>query len=219
MPRSDSPNGELMMRRATRKTMNSDDERIGVGGLAVQVEAEIVEDRPHLHALQAVGAAGEPARAVRRLVQQQAHAERDHDQGEMAEARDDEARSVADDPGHRRADQQPGDRLAPAGLRDEAGRIGPEPEERRMAERHDPGIAQNEIEREREQRRDGDLAREHEVVREQPERQQRGEPEHDLDRMPARLRLQIGVRRGQRVVTAITASRTGRPAATSAARP
>ena len=70
-----------------------------------------------------------------------------------------------------------------------------------MAERHDAGIAEDEIEREREQRRDGDLARQHEIVREQEERQQGREPERDLDRVPARLALQIAMRRVCAAVT------------------
>ena len=87
MPRSDRPNGELIMRRVDQEHEEQHDQRIGVGGVAVEIEAEGAEERPDLHALQAVGAAGEPARAVGRLVQQQAQAERDHDQREMAEAR------------------------------------------------------------------------------------------------------------------------------------
>ena len=71
--------------------------------------------------------------------------------------------SIADQAGDRRRDQQARERLAPAGLGDEPGGIGAEAEERGMAERDDAGIAEDQIEREREQRRDGDLARERQI--------------------------------------------------------
>ena len=69
-----------------------------------------------LHALQAVGAAGEPARAVGGFEQQEAEAERDHDQREMPEARDDEAHQIAEQARRDAGDQQPGQRLAPAAI-------------------------------------------------------------------------------------------------------
>ena len=104
---------------------------------------------------------------------------RDHDQGEVPEAGDDEARGIAGEAGDRGPDQQADERLAPAVLGDDAGRVGAEPEEGGMAERDDARIAEDQVEREREQGGDGDLAREHEMVREQQERQQRGGPERD----------------------------------------
>jgi hypothetical protein len=193
-------------------------ERIGVADVAPEIEREVSEQRPHPHALQAIGAAGEPMRAVRSLGEQQAEAERDHDQGEMAEARDDEAREIAEQPGRGAGDQEPGQRLAPAPLRDQARGIGAEAEEGRMAERHDASVAEDEVEREREQRRDGDLARQLQVARGDPERQQRGEPERDLDRAPTRLRDEVLIGIGDsRDRHRLSAFRTGRPAATSTA--
>ena len=99
MPRSDRPNGELISAAAHQEQQEQHDQRVPVGGVAVEVELEHAEQRPHVHALQAVGAAGQPARAVGGLQQQQAEAERDHDQREMPEARDDEAHQVAEQPG------------------------------------------------------------------------------------------------------------------------
>ena len=175
------------------------DQRVPVGGVAVEIEPEQAEQRPHPHALQAVGAAGEPARAVGGLEQQEPEAERDHDQRQMAEARDDEAHQ------HSRAgprqcprSSKPGERLAPAALGDEARGVGAEAEERGVAERDDAGVAEDQIERQREQRGDRDLARQHQIVRRHHERQQRREPEHDLDGAPADLRFQMLVRAGDR---------------------
>src|SRR5688572_7560911 len=65
--------------------------------------------------------------------------------------------------------------------------IGADPEERSMAERDDAGVAEDEVERQREQRGDRDLACEREIVRRDDERQERGEPEDDLQRPPADL--------------------------------
>ena len=69
-------------------------ERIGVGGAPVQIELE-AKERRHLHALQAVGAAGERARAVRRLGEQQPEPERQHDERQVPKADDDVARDIA----------------------------------------------------------------------------------------------------------------------------
>src|SRR4029077_4278585 len=71
-------------------------EREGVCGVAVEIETESAENRPGMDALQAIETAGEPARTVRRFLQQQADAERDHDQWQMAKPGDDEARHIAE---------------------------------------------------------------------------------------------------------------------------
>ena len=80
MPRSARPNGELISRRAHQENQEQHGQRIAIGGVAVEIELEHAEQRPDVDALQAVDAAGEPARAVGRFVQQQPEAERDHDQ-------------------------------------------------------------------------------------------------------------------------------------------
>jgi len=173
-------------------------ERIGVGGGAVEIELEDAEELPHAHALQTIGAAGQPARAVGRLGEQQAKAERDHDQREVAKARDDETRDISEQAGSRGGDHQTGQRLAPAPFRNQARGVGGKAEIGGMAERHDAGITENEIERQREQRRDGDLARQHEVVGSEHERKQRCEPERNFHRPPADLGLEIALRFGDR---------------------
>src|SRR5262249_19527513 len=122
-------------------------ERIGVGGGAVEIELEDAEQLPHAHALQAVGAAGQPARAVGRLGEQQAEAKRDHDQREMAETGDDETREISEHASGGGGDHQPGQRLAPTPFRYQARGVGGEAEIGGMAERYDAAIAENEIER------------------------------------------------------------------------
>src|SRR5213594_2385595 len=65
-------------------------------------------------------------------------------------------------------------------------------EERRVPERHDAGVAEDEIEREGEERRDRDLARELEIRRRRDERRERAQPERDLDAPPADVCLEMG---------------------------
>jgi hypothetical protein len=61
-------------------------ERIEIGRAAEDVEVEQAQDRGHHDALQAIGAAGERAQGVGQLVQDQGHAERDHQAREVAAA-------------------------------------------------------------------------------------------------------------------------------------
>jgi len=186
-----------------------DRERVGVRSPAVEVELEKPEQGPHPHALQAVGAAGERVGAVRRLGEEQAEAEREHDEREMAKAHDDVAAEVAGNSARERGEREAAQRLAPAVLRGEPGRVGAEAEVGRVPERHEPGIAEDEVQREREKRGDGDLARELQVRRRHDERQQRARPEDKLRPAPARARGKGGLSAGQ----------TGPPDATSAVRP
>ena len=98
--------------------------------------------------------AGEPARAVRRFVKQKSEAQRDHDQRQMAKARDDETRGIAEQRGHRGGHQQSAERLAPDEFGEQPGGIGADAEERGMAERDDACVTEDQIERERKQRGD-----------------------------------------------------------------
>src|SRR5262245_35338502 len=77
------------------KTYEKHGERVDVGGPAIEVEAE-PQHRGHAEPLQAVCAAGERARAVRRLVQQKAEAEGEHDEREVPEAHHDVAQHVTE---------------------------------------------------------------------------------------------------------------------------
>src|SRR5262249_40849629 len=149
--------------------------------------------RRYRYALQPVAAAGEPVGAICCLECEQAKAKSDHDQGEMAEARDNEAHGETDESGCGRSEDEAGERLAPAKFGDQTCGVGADAEKRRVTERDDAGVAKDEVERKCEQRGDRDLTRKRQVVREQHEGQQRRQPEHDLQRMPAALRLEIGL--------------------------
>src|SRR3981189_2426344 len=116
----------------------------------------------------------------------------------MPEAGDDEAGEITEQAGSGAGDQEPAQRLAPAPLREQAGSIGTEAEIGGVAERDDARIAEDEVERQREQRGDGDLARPHEIVGRENERGERREPERDLDRPPADPRLEITLWLGPR---------------------
>src|SRR5206468_1052605 len=67
-----------------------------------------------------------------------------------------------------------------------------------VAEGDDSGIAEDEIERERKQRSDRDVTREHEIIGREYEGEQGREPERDLERTPADLRLEITLRLARR---------------------
>ena len=153
------------------------------------------EERPDVDALQAIQAAGQPARAVGRFLQQQAEAERDHDQRQMAESRDDEARRIA---------EQAGGHAATAVRR--AARPSPyldnSPRYRRRCRKRRRGRARRC--RQKPRIRSSDSANSAVMAiwlastryREQHERQQRRQPEDDLAPVPADLRAQKVVRAG-----------------------
>src|SRR6185503_201768 len=164
--------GRVNNSSANQETQKQHRERVGVRGPAVQVELE-AEQRADLDALEAVGAARERARAVRGLVQEQAEAEGEHDEREVAEADDDVAERVTQHPGGDRGGEQAGQGFPQVVLGEEPGAVRAEAEERGVAERYDPGVAEDQVERQREQRRDRDLAREREIARRDGERQQR----------------------------------------------
>src|SRR5512142_1987841 len=72
--------------------------------------------------------------------------------------------------------------------REKARGVRAEPEERRMPERHDAGVAEDQIERYGEESRDEDLAAEDAVIRKDEEREHRKEPERDFEGRPAPVR-------------------------------
>src|SRR6185503_3621986 len=110
---------------------------------------------------------------------------------EVAEADDDVAERVTQHPGGDRGGEKAGQGFSQVVLGEEPGAVRAEAEERGVAERYDPGVAEDQVERQREQRRDRDLAREREIARRDGERQQRAKPEGDLERVPAHLRPEM----------------------------
>ena len=70
-------------------------------------------------------------------------------------------------------------------LGQQRGGIGAEAEKGGMAERDDAGIAEDQIERKREQAEPGDLGQDEMPARQQVDRGKGGDPEHDFERLPA----------------------------------
>ena len=70
--------------------------------------------------------------------------------------------------------------------REQARRVGAHAEEGRLPERQDPRVAEDEIERQREQPVDEDLTQEQPPIGHHEEGHERRDPERDLERMPAR---------------------------------
>jgi hypothetical protein len=76
--------------------------------------------------------------------------------------------------------------------REQARGVGAEAEERRVAERWDSGVAEQEIQREREQPADENLAAEQEMIRKQEVARGRADPEQDFVPAPAAARGEQG---------------------------
>ena len=156
--------------------------------MAVEIELEVAEQRLHHDALQAVGAAGD-RELVGDLAQHQRDAERHHQAREVRAAQHQEAGDEAEHHrGETRGEQRQHRLLDDAVLGEDAGEIGAETEEGRMAERHDAGVAEHEIERDGEQAEDRDLGEDQMLGREEKDRRKRREPERDLERSPAAAR-------------------------------
>ncbi len=154
--------------------------------MAEDIELEVAEDRLHHDALQAVGPAGD-LEPVRDLAQHQRDAERHHQARQVGAAQHEEARDEAERGRRKSGDEQRQHRLLdhPV-LRENPRHIGAEAEERRMSERHDAGVAENKIERDREQTEDRDLGKDQVLARQQEDRGGGREPERDFQRAPAR---------------------------------
>ena len=126
--------------------------------LAEHVEGEQAQDRLHRDALQPVGAAGDVGKAFRQRLQQQRDPERHHQPGQIDAPDDQEAREKADHRGGKPGRHQRHHRLVDDAVqREQSGAIGADAEERGMAERYDTGIAQDQVERQREQREPHDF--------------------------------------------------------------
>src|SRR5262249_58022638 len=92
----------------------------------------------------------------------------------------------------------PADRLSPTKLAQVARRIGPDAEKGRMAHGWDPAVAEQEIERHREQAPDHDLAEQRKIGIRDEENRQQSRPEDDLAISPARHRTEIALACGRR---------------------
>ncbi len=149
--------------------------------------------------------------AVGELAQQQRDAERHHQPRQVGAAHDEKRGDEAEHHGGKARDQQRQHRLVDDVMqRQQARRIGADAEERRVAERDDAGIAQDQIEREHEQREPGDLGQDQVAVREQQDRHQRQRPEQHLAPAPAREVGDAGSDAGAVAPGHVSASRFGR---------
>ena len=119
-----------------------------------------------MHAAQPIGAAGKPRHRVGEFVEEKSESEGDHEQRQVADTHDREAHHITGRRSDQAGNDEAGQRLAPAVGADDGGRIGANAEEHRVTERHAAGIAKHQIQREREERGDGDLAGERQVIRE-----------------------------------------------------
>jgi colicin import membrane protein len=189
---SETPNGRLHEAAREDEDEREDDERIRVRGPPREVEREARErrpgdrERPHRDALQAVGAAGEPVELVGELVEDRGDAERHHQPRQVAAAQDEGARREAEQRARRDRDDEADERVGHHVLREQRRGVGAEAEERGVAERDDAGVAEDEVERDREQGDDRDLVEQQRLAgQQQPRQRQRGE-ERDLPPAPAR---------------------------------
>ena len=163
-PGQRAPERRMHQHAHEQPAQEQDRQAVPVGGAAEHVEAEGAEDRLDAHALQAVGAAGQPARLVGQLLQHEDDGKREHQQGQAVRAQDDHAGDQPDDARDDAGDRQCAEWLVPAVHGQDAGGVGADAEERGMAERHDAGVAEDEVQRQREQDHDEDLAAQRQVV-------------------------------------------------------
>ena len=96
--RSDRPNGETTMRRATHEQHERDHEAVGVGDRAEDIEFEQAEERVHGDALQTIGAAGQPGRRFAISPENERHAERHHQPRQIGAPEHQEAGDEAEQP-------------------------------------------------------------------------------------------------------------------------
>ena len=135
-----------------------------------RIELEDAEDRIDRDGVEPVIAAGPFLAEIGGLFQQQHDAQRQHQQRQAGGAQQDQSGNQAEDRRHHSRDQKTADRLGPdAVMRQHSDGIGADPEKRGMAQRDDAGIAEHQIERQREQHHHQHLVAEAEMAREQIE--------------------------------------------------
>ena len=160
-------------------------ERVIGGGAAGQVECEGAKHRAQVHPLQAIGAPGQPVQLVGKFQQDQCDTQRHHQARQVAAALDGQA---ADQPEHQRRgdrDRQADQRIGHHVLGEQGRRVGAQAEEGGVAERHDAGVSEHQVQRHREQRHDRDLVDQCGMAGQQHRRNQRDDPQHRLPRLPA----------------------------------
>src|SRR5262249_24369314 len=187
---------------------------IGVGNVAENIELEHTENGTDDDTLKAVGAAGDVRYLVGDLAHDERHAERHHQPREVGSAQNEKARRKSE---HGRANaglnKREHRRVDDTVLGQQRGQIGTQTEEGRVSQRYDAGIAENEIEREREQGKPSGLGEDQMPPRHQEEAGQRRQPEGVFERTPAGASRQTAAnlcdQRGSH--SYLTAARANRP--------
>ena len=140
---------------------------------------------------QAIEAAGPDFGRVGCFLKQNGRGQSQHEQGQAVIAQQDPARDKPDGAADNAAEQQAGDRLVPACVRRQhAGGIGAGAKIGGMAQCNDPGITENEVERERKKNGDHNLSAQGHVVGQNHEGHHGHEPRQRFYRTPAFAALQ-----------------------------
>ncbi len=166
-----------------------DDQRIEETDLAENVESEGFQNRLHLDALQAVGAAGDVRETLGERFQQQRDAERHHQACQIGAADHEEAGEETQHSRNQASGDQRQHRLADDAMQgQQPGAIGADAEEGGMPERDDAGIAEDQVERQRKQREPHDVRHDQIARRKDEGAGDDEEPEGELAPMPPRVR-------------------------------
>src|SRR5246127_5748469 len=169
-----------------QKKNEQHDQAVGVGHVAEDIEVEHAENGRHDDALQPIGAAGDARNLVGDLTHDERDAERHHQPREVGAAQNEEARCKSEDGGaNARHDEREHRLVDNAVLGQQRGDIGAQTEEGGMAERYDAGVAEDEVEREREQTEPRDLGEDQVPPGQQEHARERGEPKGVFERAPA----------------------------------
>ena len=168
------------------------------GGDAGQAKLEAAQHRCHHHTLQPIGAAGQPVELVCQFHQDRRHAQRHHQARQVGATHDGQAAHRAEHGRYHDGKQQAEQRVGVYQLGEQRGRVSAHAEKGRMPERHNTGVAQNQVKRNREQRKNHDLVDHQRMAAQHHGRRKRHQPQHRFPRLDAGELLQRRVGRGSR---------------------
>jgi hypothetical protein len=151
-----APKGEFTKRRQHKQRQQHGDRIAGCRAPA-QVKLKAAQQRPHHHALQTVGTAGEPVQLVSQFHQNQSNAQGHHQAGQIGATQNSGTAQGAQNGGCQHAHQQTQQRIGHHQLGKQGRRIGTHAKKSGVPQRHDAGVAQNQIQRQRKQRHHGNL--------------------------------------------------------------
>ena len=137
---------------------------IDVSGFTKDIELEHAEDRIDLDALQPVIAAGKAACLIGVLEQNRHDRQRQHQKRHAGRVQNHRTGDQPEQRRNRDRREVTQDRVGRDVNRKQAGRVGANPKECRLPERHDAGVTEREIKRERKQDPDQNLGAEAEIA-------------------------------------------------------